>query len=140
MTMRWDKYDVPENLLYHKEHTWLRVAGNEAFIGVTDFAQQLAGEMNTIEVVEVGHTLKRDARMGSIETGKWVGKLYAPVDGEVVELNEEVVNDARTVNRQPYGMGWILKMRMQDPSQTSALLTPAAYVEAMKKKKAELKM
>lgn len=138
--MRWEDYEVPEDLRYHKEHTWLRLSGDEATMGLTDFAQKLAGDINYFELPEPGTQIVRDKRMGSVETGKWVGKLYGPLDGEITEWNNQVINDARLVNREPYTGGWILKIRMADPAQATELLTASGYVETMKKKKAELKM
>ena len=135
---RWESYEAPEGLRYHKDHTWVRLDGASATIGLTDFAQQLAGEINHIDIPEVGEVLNAGKPMGKVETGKWVGKLYAPVTGTVAEVNESIFDDASVANRDPYGAGYLLSVQMPDASHGKDLLSAAAYVEAMKAKKREL--
>jgi glycine cleavage system H protein len=137
--MKFRDYEVPENLRYHKEHCWVKDAGQgEVIIGWTDFAQQLAQEITSLFVPEEGKPIKKDQYMGTIETGKWVGKVYAPVDGMILEVNESVMDRPRVINEDPYGEGWVLKVKMNSPDQFKSLLNPNGYVEAMKTKLKEL--
>jgi len=115
-------YDVPDDLYYHKEHVWVRVEGEEATVGLTDFTQKLAGEISYIEMPEEGDEIKQDDVVGTIETGKWLGKLYAPLSGEVIAVNEDVDDDPTIINSDPYGKGWVFKMKIKDPSELSNLM------------------
>jgi len=139
--MRYKQYDVPEGLRYHKEHCWVKDAGQgQILIGWTDFAQKLAQEITSVFVPEEGQAIKKDQYMGTIETGKWVGKVYAPVDGTIIEVNEAVMDNPRTINEDPYGEGWVLKVKVSQPDQVRSLLGAKDYVEAMKAKLKELGM
>jgi glycine cleavage system H protein len=137
--MKFRDYEVPENLRYHKEHCWVKDAGQgEVIIGWTDFAQQLAQEITSLFVPEEGKPIKKDQYMGTIETGKWVGKVYSPVDGTILEVNESVMDRPRVINEDPYGEGWVLKVKLSSPDQLKTLLNSTGYVEAMKVKLKEL--
>lgn len=139
--MRFKDYEIPDDLKYHKEHCWVKdIGGGNVLVGWTDFAQQLAQEITSVFIPEQGQAIKKDQYMGTIETGKWVGKVYAPVDGTVVEVNEHVMDDPQTINKDPYGEGWVLKVKMSDSGQLKGLLNTTGYVEAMKAKLKELKM
>ena len=125
-------YDLPDDLYYHKEHMWVRVEGDEAVVGTTDFAQKLAGDISFVDMPEEGDEIEQDERVGTIETGKWLGKLYAPVSGEVTARNEEVEDDPTVINREPYGEGWIFKIEMSDKSELDKLFKGDAAVEWLK--------
>ncbi len=116
------EYDVPDELYYHKEHMWVRVEGDEAVVGLNDFSQKLAGEISYMEMPEEGDEVKQDEAVGSYETGKWLGKLYAPVSGEITAMNEEAEDEPTLVNKDPYGEGWLFKIKMSDSSQVKSLM------------------
>lgn len=121
--------NIPENLLYTKEHEWLKVNGNEGIVGVTDFAQHQLGDIVFIEVNTVGETLETGEAFGTIEAVKTVSDLFMPVGCEIVEFNEALSDQPELVNSDPYNAGWIVKVRISDPGQLSALLNPAQYKE-----------
>jgi len=118
---------IPENLKYTKDHEWLRVEGNEAFIGVTEFAQSELGDIVFIEVETVGETLDKEETFGTIEAVKTVSDMFMPVAGEVLEFNEELEATPEIINQDPYGKGWIVKVKMTNPAQVSELLDATAY-------------
>ncbi len=138
--VKWQQYDAPDNLRYHKEHTWVRAEGPLILVGLTDFAQQLAGEISYVDLPEEGDEIVKDRPMGKVETGKWVGKLYAPVTGSVEALNEAVLSDPAAINKEPYARGFLLKVRPSGQDPLAGLLDARAYVAAMQAKKAELKL
>jgi len=137
--MKFQEYDVPDDLLYHKEHHWLRKEGDHYTLGVTEFAAKLAGDITYVDMPSEGDRVSLDKPFGTMESGKWVGKLYGPFDGEIVEVNSEVSDDATIINKEPFGKGWIVKVKPKDPSQLSKLLNATAYIEVMKKKLSEIK-
>jgi len=137
--MKFQDYDVPDDLLYHKEHHWLRKEGDNYLLGVTDFAQKLAGDITYVDMPSEGDRVALDKPFGTMESGKWVGKLYGPFDGEIVAVNPEISDDATLMNREPYGKGWVVKVKPKDPSQVSKLMNATAYIEIMKKKLSEIK-
>ncbi len=118
---------IPENLLYTKDHEWIRVEGDTAFIGVTDFAQAELGDVVFIEVETVGETLEREEALGTIEAVKTVSDVFMPVSGEVLEFNEKVKETPDLVNKDPYGDGWIVKIKLSDPAQLNDLLSAEQY-------------
>jgi glycine cleavage system H protein len=122
------KYDLPDELYYHKEHMWLRVEGDAATVGLNDFAQKLAGEIQFVELPDVDDAVGADEVVGTVETGKWVGKLYAPVGGEIAEVNEGVDDDPSLINSDPYGEGWLFKVKMSDPGELARLMRGEAAV------------
>ncbi len=115
-------YNMPDDLYYHKEHMWVKVEGSKAKVGLTDFAQKLAGEISFIELPEEGDEVEKDSVVGSYETGKWLGKIYAPISGEVVAVNEDVDDDPAIINEDPYGKGWLFEIEMSDPSELDDLM------------------
>ncbi len=115
-------YKMPEDLYYHKEHMWVKVEGNKAICGLTDFAQKLAGEISFIELPEEGDEVEKDSVIGSYETGKWLGKIYAPVSGTITRVNEEVDDDPSIINEDPFGKGWLFEIEMSDPSELDDLM------------------
>ena len=137
--MKFKDYDIPENVKYHNEHCWVKLEADDlAVVGWTDFAQQLAGELTSVFIPEEGEAIVKDKYMGSIESGKWVGKLYGPVTGEILETNWDVNDDPREINKDPYGNGWIMKVKLTDPSEVSQLLDAKGYTEVMEAKLKEL--
>ena len=117
----------PEDLLYHAEHDWARIDGDEAVLGVTWYAQDALGELVHYEPPDVGATVSRNASYGEVESVKAVSDLIAPLSGEVLEVNQQVVDAPETVNEDPYGEGWLIRIRLSDPSEVDALLDLGAY-------------
>lgn len=117
----------PENLKYTKDHEWLRLEGDVAVIGVTDFAQSELGDIVFVEVETVGEELEQSEVFGTIEAVKTVSDLFLPISGEVLEFNEELEDAPELVNSSPYEDGWIIKLKIKDLSQVEALLDAEAY-------------
>lgn len=121
--------NIPADLKYTKDHEWIRVEGDTAFVGVTDFAQGELGDIVFIEVETVGESLEEGETFGTIEAVKTVSDLFMPVSADVLEFNEELNSTPELINKDPYGAGWIVKIKLQDPGQVSALLSPESYKE-----------
>ncbi len=121
--------NLPENLKYSSDHEWCRVEGDHAVIGITDFAQSQLGDIVFVDVPTVGETLSANEVFGSIEAVKTVSDAFLPVSGEVVEFNECVDKDPAVVNRDPYGNGWLVKVKLSDPSEVEGLLSAEAYAK-----------
>src|SRR5258705_2876994 len=119
----------PDDLKYHSEHDWARVDGDEAVLGVTWFAGDALGELVHFEPPEVGATVTKDASYGEVESVKAVSDVIAPLSGEVLEVNRKVVDAPETVNEDPYGEGWLIRVRLSQPSDVDALLDAAAYTQ-----------
>ena len=119
--------NVPENLLYTKDHEWLRIEGNTGYVGVTDFAQGELGDIVFLEIETVGETLEKDEVFGTIEAVKTVSDLFMPVSGEILEFNPALEESPDVINKDPYGKGWMVKISITNPSETSSLLTPDQY-------------
>ena len=119
--------NIPENLKYSNDHEWLRVEGDEAFIGITDFAQKELGDIVFVEVETVDETLEKEEVFGTIEAVKTVSDLLMPVEGTVVELNEKLEDEPELINKDPYNDGWIIKIKLSDPSETESMLDAASY-------------
>ncbi len=117
----------PEDLKYHPEHDWARIAGDEATVGVTWFAQDSLGELVHFEAPEPGAAVSKDASYGEVESVKAVSDVIAPLSGEILEVNQAVVDAPELVNADPYGDGWLLRIRLSDPAEVEALLDPDAY-------------
>ena len=117
----------PEDLLYHPEHDWARVDGDEAVLGVTWFAVDALGELVHYEPPDVGATFSKDEGYGEVESVKAVSDLVAPLSGEVLEVNPKVVDAPETVNEDPYGEGWLVKIRIADPAEADGLMDVEAY-------------
>ncbi len=119
--------NVPAELKYTKEHEWIRVEGDEAFVGITDYAQSQLGDIVFVECETVGDTLEVGDTFGTIEAVKTVSELYLPASGEVLEFNEALEDEPELVNKDPYGKGWIVKISLADKSQINDLLDAEAY-------------
>jgi glycine cleavage system H protein len=117
----------PANLKYTKEHEWIRVEGNNAYVGITDFAQSELGEIVFVEVETIGESLKAGDVFGTVEAVKTVSELFIPVDGEVLELNPELESTPELINEDPYGKGWLVKISIADAAQLDELLSAEAY-------------
>ncbi|MDX6517993.1 MAG: glycine cleavage system protein [Gaiellaceae bacterium] len=117
----------PENLRYHREHDWALIEGDEAVLGVTWFAQDALGELVHFEPPQDGQSIAKDASYGEVESVKAVSEVIAPLSGEVLEVNARVVDAPETVNEDPYGDGWLVRIRMSDPSEVESLLDAEAY-------------
>ena len=119
--------NVPVNLLYTKDHEWLRIEGNIGYVGITDFAQGELGDVVFIEIETVGETLNKEEVFGTIEAVKTVSDMFMPVGGEVLEVNPALDKSPDVVNKDPYGNGWMVKIKITDPSEASTLLTAEKY-------------
>lgn len=117
----------PSDLKYHKEHEWVRVEGDIAVIGISHFAQDQLGEVVYVDMPDAGDAVTADETFGEIESVKSVSELYSPVSGEIVEVNESLDDSPETVNADPYGDGWMIKVRMSDTSEIDALMSAADY-------------
>ena len=117
----------PDELLYHSEHDWARIDGDEATLGVTWFAQDSLGELVHYEAPDAGSTVAKDASYGEVESVKAVSDLISPLSGEVLEVNQKVVDAPETVNEDPYGDGWLIRIRMSSPDERDQLLSAAEY-------------
>jgi glycine cleavage system H protein len=123
--------DYPADLKYHAEHDWARIEGDEAVCGVTWFAQDALGELVHFEPPEAGATVTKDASYGEVESVKAVSDVIAPLSGEILEVNATVVDAPETVNEDPYGAGWLIRIRLSDPSEVDALLDADAYKQVL---------
>lgn len=121
--------NIPENLVYSSEHEWCRVEGDTIVIGITDFAQGELGDVVFIELPDAGSSTVAGNEFGTIEAVKAVAELYAPISGEVMEINDAVVDSPEMVNEDPYGNGWMLKIQMSNPAELDTLLSAEAYGE-----------
>ena len=121
----------PEELLYHPEHDWARIEGEEAVLGITWHAQDALGELVHFEPPEAGRTIAKDASYGEVESVKAVSDVISPVSGEVLEVNARVVEAPETVNEDPYGAGWLVRVRLTDPGEVDSLLDLEAYKQVL---------
>jgi glycine cleavage system H protein len=121
----------PDDLKYHKEHDWARIDGDEAVLGITWFAQDALGELVHYEPPSEGDTITRDSSYGEVESVKAVSDVIAPLSGEVLEVNKKVVDEPETVNADPYGEGWLVRIRLSDPSEAGSLLDVDAYKQVV---------
>jgi glycine cleavage system H protein len=119
--------NVLENLFYTKDHEWLRVEGDIAYAGVTDFAQGELGDIVFIEIETLGETLKKEEVFGTIEAVKTVSDMFMPVTGEILEVNPAITDTPDVVNKDPYGKGWMIKIKMSNPAEVKDLLTSEKY-------------
>jgi glycine cleavage system H protein len=121
----------PEELRYHPEHDWARIEGEEATFGVTWYAQDSLGEVVFFEPPEVGTEVAKDGTYAEVESVKAVSDVYAPLSGEVVAVNEALSDSPERINEDPYGEGWLVKVKLADPSEADALMDAAAYRELL---------
>ncbi len=121
--------NIPENLKYTKDHEWIKIEGDQATIGITDFAQHELGDIVYIEVDTVGETLDQEETFGTIEAVKTVSDLFMPVSGEVLSFNDDLETTPDLVNKDPYGSGWIIRIKLSNPAELDELLTYEQYKE-----------
>jgi glycine cleavage system H protein len=119
--------DIRDDLKYTKEHEWVKVDGQTATVGVSDYAQRQLGDVVFIELPQVGTQLEQMKSFGVIEAVKAVSDLFSPVSGEVAEVNSKLESQSNLINSDPYGEGWIIKVKIKNPAELDALLTPADY-------------
>jgi glycine cleavage system H protein len=123
--------NIPSELKYTKDHEWIKVDGDVATVGITDFAQGELGDIVYVEVETVDETLEREEVFGTVEAVKTVSDLFLPVSGEIIEFNESLEEEPEKVNEDPYGEGWMIRIRMSDPSELEDLLDAEAYKEVV---------
>jgi glycine cleavage system H protein len=121
----------PDDLRYHREHDWARIEGDEAVLGITWYAQDALGELVHYEPPEAGSSVSKDSAYGEVESVKAVSDVIAPLSGEVLEVNQVVVDAPETVNEDPYGNGWLVRVRLSDPAEAEQLLDAAAYRDVL---------
>lgn len=123
------KMNLPESLRYTKDHEWIRLEGDFAYVGITDYAQKELGDIVFVEVETVGEKLDKEEAFGTIEAVKTVSDLYMPVAGEILEFNEKLSSNPEIINKDPYGEGWIIKIKPDNPADIDKLLDVVAYRE-----------
>lgn len=128
-----DQLALPENLRYTDEHVWLCVDGENATVGISDFAQDQLGEIAFVDLPAVGTTYKNGQEFGTVESLKSVNALFMPVAGSVLEVNETLESTPTLVNAKPYNEGWMLRIRMDDPAEAATLADSAAYLNLLRK-------
>ncbi|VAW27780.1 Glycine cleavage system H protein [hydrothermal vent metagenome] len=119
--------NIPEKLKYSDDHEWVRVEGDEAYIGITDFAQNELGDIVFVEVETIDETLEKGEAFGTVEAVKTVSDLLLPVGGTILELNEKLEDEPEVINKDPYGEGWIVKIKVSNPAEVDEMLDAAAY-------------
>jgi glycine cleavage system H protein len=122
----------PEDLLYTKEHEWLRLSGDTGTIGITSFATAELGDVVFVELPKVGAKFKSGEAFGNVESVKAVSELFSPVSGEITEINEDIGNAPETLNEDPYSKGWLIRLRLTDPAETADLMSSDEYDEYTK--------
>lgn len=121
--------NIPSDLLYSKDHEWVKVEGEIATIGITDFAQQELGDIVYVEIETEGDSLAAEAVFGTVEAVKTVSDLFMPIGGDITEFNAALEDTPEAVNEDPYNTGWMIKLKMEDPGQLNNLLSPDQYKE-----------
>jgi glycine cleavage system H protein len=121
----------PEDLKYHQEHDWARIEGDQATFGITWYAQDALGEVVFFDPPSVGSSVSKDQAYGEVESVKAVSDVFAPLSGEIVEVNEALSDSPEKVNHDPYGEGWMVKVRLSDPSESDSLLDVSAYKDLL---------
>ena len=124
--------NVPEDLHYSKDHEWVRVEGNIGVVGITDYAQNSLGDVVYVELPKAGEEFSANESFGSVESVKAVSEVFAPISGAVVEVNETLSDEPEKVNEDPYGQGWMIRVKMSSPGEVDSLLTAAEYEDFTK--------
>jgi len=127
LQLKFSTMNFPPELRYTKDHEWIKLEGNTATIGITDYAQRELGDIVYVEVETVGKALKAGDVFGTVEAVKTVSDLFLPVNGTITELNKELANAPESVNNDPYGAGWMIKMKVNDPADVAQLMDASAY-------------
>ncbi|MFZ5551849.1 MAG: glycine cleavage system protein GcvH [Bacteroidota bacterium] len=123
--------NIPANLKYTKDHEWIRVEGDHAYIGITDFAQGELGDIVYVEIETKGESLAKEEIFGTVEAVKTVSDLFMPVSGQVVEVNNAIESSPEVVNKDPYGEGWMIKIKLSNPAELDQLLSESQYKEVV---------
>jgi len=121
--------NIPAGLKYTKDHEWIKIDGDIATVGITDFAQGELGDIVYIEIETIGETLSKEDVFGSVEAVKTVSDLFMPISGEILEFNDDLESNPESVNNDPYGSGWMIKIKMSDASELEELLSSEAYAD-----------
>jgi glycine cleavage system H protein len=124
--------NIPKNLKYAESHEWLRIEGDEAYVGITEFAATHLGDIVFVEIETEGENLDKGESFGTIEAVKTVSDIYMPVAGEVIEINQAIIDDPALVNKDCFGEGWLIKIKMNNPAEANNLLDAEAYAEIAK--------
>lgn len=124
--------NIPEDLHYSKDHEWVRVEGNNAVVGITDYAQDSLGDVVYVELPKAGEEFAANESFGSVESVKAVSEVFSPVSGEIVGINEALNDEPEKVNQDPYGEGWMIRVQMSNPGEVDSLLTAAEYEDFTK--------
>lgn len=119
--------NIPESLFYTKDHEWLKCEGNEALVGITDYAQSELGDLIFTELPSVGDAFEKDATFGTVEAVKAVSEVFLPISGEVIAVNAELSDKPELINEDPYGAGWMVRIRMSNPAEVNGLMNAEAY-------------
>jgi len=119
--------NIPTDIKYSKDHEWIRVEGDFAYVGISEFAQSELGDIVFVEIDTVGESLAKDAVFGTVEAVKTVSDLFMPVSGEVLEVNSKLESSPELVNQDPYGEGWMIKIRLSNPEELNTLMDGASY-------------
>lgn len=130
--MRYGEVEIPEDLIYTKKHLWVRIQDNVCALGWTDYIQYSAGDVNYVELPENGTQMEIDQDFGSIETSKWVERLYAPVNGLVTAVNDRIIHNPSLINKAPFTEGWFIKLDLQDETGPNNFMSPWEYLEYIK--------
>jgi glycine cleavage system H protein len=121
--------NIPENLKYTKDHEWIKVDGDEAYVGITDYAQNELGDIVFVEIETEGENLEKEEVFGTVEAVKTVSDIFMPISGEVLEVNSQLEDSPEIVNKDPYGEGWLIKVKLSDKSELDGLLDADKYKE-----------
>jgi len=127
--------NIPDELRYTEEHEWVRVADGEATVGITDYAQSELGDVVFVELPKIDRVLKRGDQLGSVESGKAVSEVYAPISGRVIAVNTDLVEKPELLNQSPYEEGWMARMELSDPSEVGSLMSAGEYAEFVAQEK-----
>ena len=127
--------NIPDDLHYSKDHEWVRVDGNVAIVGITDYAQDSLGDVVYVELPKVGDDFAANESFGSVESVKAVSEVFSPVSGEIVGINEALADTPEKVNQDPYGDGWMIRVQMSNPGEVDSMLTAAEYEDFTKAEK-----
>ena len=127
--------NIPDDLHYSKDHEWVRVEGNTAVVGITDYAQDSLGDVVYVELPKAGDEFQANESFGSVESVKAVSEMFSPVSGEITGFNEKLADEPEKVNQDPYGEGWMIRVQMSNPGEVDSLLTAAEYEDFTKAEK-----
>ena len=129
------EYEFPDDLKYMKTHEWVRIEGDTATIGITDYAQHQLGDIVYVELPEIGRTLEKESSAGEIESVKAVGEILMPLSGEIVEINAIIIESPESINSSPYGTGWMMKIKVSNSSEINELLSVEDYKKIVEEEK-----